>query len=68
MFIGVRKYIFYFYSVHSLKEKRRVINRVKDKIKNMFNCSIAETGYNDVLNKAEIGVAVVSPIKDIWKV
>ncbi len=44
----------------SLKEKRAVLNRVKDRISNKFNVSIAEVEAQDVWNYAVLGVAVVS--------
>lgn len=43
----------------SLKDKRRVLNRVKERLRS-FNVSVAEVGANDVWNYAEIGVAAVS--------
>ncbi|MFN4246050.1 MAG: DUF503 domain-containing protein, partial [Brevinematia bacterium] len=44
----------------TLKEKRRIINSLKDKTRNRFNVSIAEVGLNDDHRNALIGVAVVS--------
>ena len=45
---------------HSLKEKRRVIKSIKDRIKNKFNVSIAEVDALDNWQLAIIGVACVS--------
>ena len=45
---------------HSLKEKRTVLNRVKDRVRQKFNVSIAEIEAHDVWNLAHLGVAVVS--------
>ena len=47
-------------SVGSLKEKRRIVKSLIDRLKNKFNVSIAEVGDNDVLKSATIGAAVVS--------
>ena len=44
----------------SLKDKRSVLNRIKDRVRNKFNVSIAEVEANDVWNYAVIGVAIVS--------
>jgi uncharacterized protein YlxP (DUF503 family) len=45
---------------HSLKEKRMVLRRIKDRTANKFNCAIAEVGDQDDWQNAQIGFAVVS--------
>ncbi len=45
---------------HSLKEKRRIIKSVKDRIRNKFNVSIAEIDAQDKWQWATLGVACVS--------
>jgi len=47
-------------SVGSLKEKRRIVKSLIDRLKNKFNVSLAEVGDNDVLRSAVIGAAVVT--------
>ena len=44
----------------SLKDKRRVIRRLKDRIKNHFNVSIAEIDNMDKWQKATLAMAAVS--------
>ena len=44
----------------SLKVKRGVINRVKDKIRSRFNASIAEIGYLDKWQRAAMGITLIS--------
>lgn len=44
----------------SLKGKRHVIRKIKDRVKNTFNVSIAEVEDLDKLQRAGLGVAVVS--------
>ncbi|MCJ8329561.1 MAG: DUF503 domain-containing protein [Lentisphaeria bacterium] len=44
----------------SLKDKRSVLNRIKDRMKNKFNVSIAEVGSNEIWNYADIAIAHVS--------
>ncbi len=44
----------------SLKEKRMVIRSLKDRMRNKFNVSVAETGHQDVLTRAELSVALVA--------
>ena len=45
---------------YSLKEKRMVLNRVRDRLRQRFNVAVAEVGENDVWNVATIGVVTVS--------
>lgn len=44
----------------SLKEKRTVVKSLKDRLGNRFNVSVAETALQDVLDRAEITVALVA--------
>ena len=44
----------------SLKGKRNVLRQIKDRVKNHFNVSIAEVEDLDKLQRAGLGVAVVS--------
>lgn len=60
MIIGILTVLIEIPSSFSLKEKRRVLNSVKSKLKNRFNISIAEVGEKDIWNRAEIGIAIIS--------
>jgi uncharacterized protein YlxP (DUF503 family) len=44
----------------SLKEKRRVVKSIKDRVRDKFNVSIAEIGTLDKWQWATLGVACVS--------
>jgi uncharacterized protein YlxP (DUF503 family) len=44
----------------SLKEKRQVVKSLKDRLHARFNVSAAETGHQELLQRAEISVCVVS--------
>lgn len=44
---------------HSLKAKRQVLRKIKDRVKNKFNVSIAEVGENDKWQRALVGLALV---------
>jgi hypothetical protein len=44
----------------SLKDKRRVLNALKDRLRNGFNISIAEVDQQDILQSATLSVAQVS--------
>ncbi len=60
MIIGVLELRLSIYEARSLKDKRRVIKSLKDRVRNSFNVSIAEVDYNDVMRSALLGVAVVT--------
>ncbi|UOD34871.1 DUF503 domain-containing protein [Deferribacteraceae bacterium V6Fe1] len=60
MIIGVLNILLEIPSAFSLKEKRRVLNSLKAKLKSKFNISVAEIGEKDIWNRAEIGVVLVS--------
>lgn len=44
----------------SLKDKRRAIRSLKDRLAHRHNISIAETDYLDEHRRSEIGIAMVS--------
>jgi hypothetical protein len=44
----------------SLKDKRQVISSLKERIHNRFNASVAEVADQELWQRAELGVAVVS--------
>lgn len=43
----------------SLKAKRSVLNRVKERVRSGFNASVAEVGHQDLWQRATLGVAIV---------
>jgi uncharacterized protein len=45
----------------SLKEKRMIVRSLKARIRNEFEVSSAEVGAQDLLERAEVAVAVVGP-------
>ena len=52
--------IFEIPDVDSLKEKRRIIRSLKDKLQHRFHMSAAEVDLQDSLSFAHIGAALVS--------
>ena len=44
----------------SLKAKRSVVRSLKDRLRTRFNVSVAETGLQDVLDRALLSVALVA--------
>src|SRR3954463_1831819 len=45
---------------HSLKEKRMVLRRIKDRVRERLHISLNEVGEHDVWQRAELGCAVAS--------
>ena len=45
----------------SLKDKRRIVKSLKDKIYSRFRVSIAETRNHDLRQISELGIAAVAP-------
>lgn len=48
------------FGCQSLKEKRSVVKSLKDRLRRRFNVSVAETGHQQLLQRAEITACVVS--------
>ena len=63
MLIGVLSLKLYIAGNASLKDKRRVIKALKDKLRNRFNVAVSEVGNNDVWQNAELAVATVGTDK-----
>jgi hypothetical protein len=60
MHVGICTLHFRIISSHSLKEKRRIIKSIKDRVRSKFNVSIAEVDALDSWQWAVIGIACVS--------
>jgi uncharacterized protein YlxP (DUF503 family) len=59
MVVGVLKLTLYIPENHSLKGKRGVLRKIKARVSNAFNVSIAECGAHDLWQRAVLGVAQV---------
>jgi uncharacterized protein YlxP (DUF503 family) len=60
MTIGVLQLDFLVPGSRSLKDKRRVIKSLRERMRGRFNCAVAETEFQDVWNRARLTVCVVS--------
>ena len=60
MVIGVASWDLSLPECRSLKEKRRVVNSLKERLQHRFHVSAAETLHQDVWTRAQITVAVVT--------
>ncbi|HEV3031460.1 MAG TPA: DUF503 domain-containing protein [Polyangia bacterium] len=59
MIVGIARVAVFVVGSHSLKEKRSVVRRIKDLVRQKFNVSIAEVGGLDVWQRAVIGLSLV---------
>jgi uncharacterized protein len=45
---------------HSLKDKRAVVQKVRDRLRSRFNVAVAELDHQDLWQQATLGVAAIS--------
>ena len=60
MIVGILRLTFHVPHARSLKDKRRVVQKFRDRIRSRFDVSIAEVGAQNALQRAVFGVSVVS--------
>jgi uncharacterized protein YlxP (DUF503 family) len=60
MVIGSARIVLALHGVRSLKEKRKIVHGVRDRVKSRFNVAVAEVDDLDLHQRATLGVAVVS--------
>ncbi len=60
MVIGVATWELHVNGCQSLKDKRRVLKSLKDRLHQQFNVSVAETGHHELWQRAELTCGVVA--------
>jgi len=60
MYVEANKVSFLISGSFSLKDKRSVVKSMINKLQNKFNVSVSEVDDQELLNKATIGIALVS--------
>ncbi len=60
MHVGVLRLTFHVPHARSLKDKRSVVRRIRDRLRARFEISIAEVDAQDLLQKIVLGACVVS--------
>ena len=60
MIVGVLTVELAIFDAQSLKDKRRVVASLKQKLRDRFNVSVAEVGYMDAPKGCRLGVVLVS--------
>ena len=59
MTVGTLRIEFLVGGASSLKDKRRVVKSLKDRIRHRFNVSVAEVDFHELWKRSAIGVAAV---------
>lgn len=65
MIVGIMVLDLHSNSTHSLKEKRKIVSSMKEKLKNKFNISLIESDYQDLWQKIQVAIAMVANSKTI---
>ena len=60
MVVGILQFQVLVHGAESLKDKRRVVQSLKDRLHREHLCAIAEVGDPDLLNQATVALAIVS--------
>ena len=60
MILGLLSINSYLPAAHSLKDKRRILRKVVDRIRYRHNVSIAEVGDNEIWQRASLAVCMVA--------
>ena len=60
VYVGIAKLALAITEAHSLKEKRMVLRRIKDRVRERLQVTMNEVGEQDIWQRAELGCAVVS--------
>lgn len=58
--VGLLTFELHFSSSQSLKEKRRILSSLKERLQRRFNISLAEIDYQDTWQRARLAAACVS--------
>ncbi len=60
MYVGISVFELHLPSSRSLKDKRRVVKALIDRLHQRFRLSIVESDFHDLHQRAEIGLAAVA--------
>ena len=64
-FVGVRVFELYIPGCQSLKEKRFAVKSIRERLRNKFNLSVAEIGWQNLHQRSAVAVTTVSGEKKI---
>ncbi|MGP4040255.1 DUF503 domain-containing protein [Gracilibacillus sp. D59] len=55
----------FLYECHSLKDKRSVLKRIKNRLSKSLNIAISEMDYQDLWQRSKLGIVTVSESSEI---
>jgi len=61
MMIGLLEIELFSEQFHSLKDKRRLLSSLKERLKNKFNVAVAESDHQDLWQQAQLSVVTLGP-------
>lgn len=65
MIIGVLSLEIFMPFSHSLKDKRKILNSLRDRIRRRHNVALAELDYQDKWQRARIGIVTLNSGKKV---
>ncbi len=65
MIVAIGSIDLHFPEAHCLKDKRRILKSLIDRVRARFNCSIAEVEHMDMWQRSLVGVAIVGNDKQL---
>lgn len=63
MIVGLMTVECIIYDAHSLKEKRAVLQRITVRLKQKFNISVSEVGFQDSWQRTQLAIATVASVR-----
>ena len=60
MVVGIVRVVLLIPGAQSLKDKRQVVRSIKERIRERVHAAVAEVEYQDLWQRAAIGIAVVA--------
>ena len=63
MIVALMTWELHLAACQSLKEKRKIVKSLKDRLHRQFNVSVSETDHHDLWQRAELSAAVVTTDK-----
>lgn len=64
MFVGVCRFALLIAHSHSLKEKRSVVRKLRDRVRERFHIGLVEVGGQDTWQRAELAFSVLTSGRD----
>ncbi len=65
MIVGIQTWDLHLPGCHSLKDKRGVLKPLTAALRRSLNVSVAETGHQDLWQRAEIACAAVGSVRPV---